>query len=373
MHKIARFKANAKFLLPVIMIIFILVAIFLSTHVGGGENALSEAIEGGELILTSISRNNQSITHFVENDKEQARQLLEAARASLDNAKAKLSAAKRTTDPYVRTMLANYQTLSEASDIMAQGVDNLLAISDNLENAINHYVQGAYENASAEASYSLQILTPLLSDFEKHNVSLNGLDYSYIPSGQRDRVKQAVNQYKRTMEIYNQYVLLLKILQNETDYLNLSRLIEEYMQQLQRAANIRDYETAHNLLQEISNVLQSLRSPTHQSAADMASQLDPSLLSGLTSQAARDLQTRLRNLEGIEDFENYLRSLERYLEASNYLERGELEEAELAVSEGLEMLEQGRGVDPQLQGFFTALREAFNSLQMRIRGQPDQG
>jgi len=373
MHKIARLKTNPKLLIPLVAIVFIVTAVFLSIRAGGGEDALTEAIEGGELTLTSINMNNQSITQFAENDEEQARQLLEAARASLDNAEAKLSAAGRANDPYVHTMLVNYQTLSGASDVMSKGVNNLLAISDNLESAINHYLQGEYENASAEASQALQILTPLLSDFEKYRSALSGLDYSYIPSGQRDRVKQAVSQYEREMEIYKQYVLLLKTLLNGTGYLNLSKQIEEYMQQLQRAVNNGDYETAQNLRQKISEILQSLKNSTYQNAADMASQLDPNLLGGSTSDVAQDLRTRLKNLEGLEDFENYLQSLRRYLEASNYLEQGKPDEAEQAVNEGLGVLEQGQGGDPQLQGFYTALREAFNSLRMRIRGQPDQG
>ncbi len=373
MQKTTRLKVNLKLLVPLIVIVLVVAAVFLSTQTGSGEDALSEGIGGGELALTSVGRNYESLEHFVRDDEKQAEQLLEAARASLENAMAKLGSAGRTDDEYVLSMLDNYLTVSQASDVMAQGVENLLAISNRLDNAVNYYLRGEYESASTEASYCLQVLTPLLSHFETCNENLDDLDYRFIPSGQRSRLTQAVNQYRSEMEIYNQYTLLLRSLLEGTDYLESSEAIEEYMRELLRAIDEGDDETVQELLQEISSILQSLKEPEYQNAADVASKLDPNLFSGMTLEIAQDLKMRLKNSEGIDEFENYLRSLEKYIEALNYLEQEDLEKAEQSVYDGLEILEQGQGSDSELRGLYTGLREAYSSLLMYIKGQPEQG
>jgi len=349
--------------------------VFLTTQPGGGEDILSEALEGGELTLTSVGRNYESLTQFMQNNETQARQLLEAARDTLENARAKLNSAKRTRDQYVLGMLDNYQRLAQASDVMAQGVDNLLVISENLTDAIFYYSYQDYGNASEKASYCLQVLEPLLSDFETSEMALNGSNILYIPSGQRDQLTLRVNQYKSENEIYYQYVWLLRSLLNGTDYLQKNALLEEYLRQLQSAIANQDFQTAQTLLQRISDLLQSLRDPRYQSAADIASQLNPGLLSGKASDTAQQLKNRLRNLGEIDAFEKYLQSLEKYLEAQRLLEQGDVEGAEQAINEGLGFLGQGQPQvsDPELQGLYTGLREAYNTLRMRSKGQPPQG
>jgi len=61
------------------------------------------------------------------------------------------------------------------------------------------------------------------------------------------------------------------------------------------------------------------------------------------------------------------------LEALRHFEQGETVEAEQLINEGLGILAQGQGGDSELQGLYEGLREAFNTLQLRIKGQPDQG
>jgi len=373
MKKIPRLRISPKILIIPVIGVLIVAAVFFSIQSGGGENTLSDAIEGGEFALASVGRNYESLIHFVQNNETQARQLLDAARVALENARAKFSSARRTDDEYVLGMLDNYQRVSQASDVMARGNDNLLVINENLTSAISFYSQGDYEQASEQASYCLQVLTPLLEDFEESSVALNGTNVIYVPSGQRDRLTLGVGQYRNEMEIYNQYVLLLRSLMQGRDYLAMNAQLEEQMRQLQSALANGDYETAQRLREEISQILQSLRDPRYQSAADLASQLNPNLLRGTASDVARELRNRLRDLEGIAAFEDYLQGLERYSEALRLLEQGDREGAEQAMNEGLGILGQGQRGDQELQGLYTGLREAFNTLEMRIKGQPEQG
>lgn len=348
-------------------------AVFFTSQMGGGKDALNEAIEGGELILTSISRNYESVIQFARNDKAQAEQLLESARVALENSKAKLNSAGRTSDEYVLDMLDNYQKLAEASNVMAQGVDNLLLISENLTNAIDYYWQEDFEKASEQASHCLQILSPFSSEFEKSNATLNDIILQYIPSGQRDRLTLGVDQFRNEKALYNQYILVLRSLLEGKEYLQMSALLEEDLRQLQKDIATQHYETVQELLQEIFEILQSLKDLRYQNAAHVASQLDPSWLSNMTSKIAEELRNRLRNSEGIVTFENYFQSLERYLVALRHLERGELFESEQAIAYGLGILAQGQGGDPELLSLYTGLIEAFNTLRLRIKGQPDQG
>jgi len=382
MSKIGNLRANLKLLIPLIVAGLLIAAILLSTPMGSSPNPLSLALEGGQYTLTSIGRNNESMTHFVENREEEARDLLTAALASLESARARLTAAGNTEDEYVLHMVENYQILAQASGVMSKGVENLLSVSDDLESALDHYWRGEYEEASQNASVCLQILTPLVTEFERWNQSLNDLNYHYIASGHREQTEQAVKQYRSAMETYLQYILLLQSLLEGVDYLEMRQLIDEYLRQLQSAVSRGDYNAARELLQEISRMLQSLKGQNYQNAAATASQLDPNALSGEASEAAQDLKTRLKPTEGIEGLEKYLESLEKYLEALSYLEQGDLQSAEQAASEGLAGLGQGAGQGPgmgpgqgdlELQNLYLGLTEAFNSLLMRIRGQPEQG
>jgi cellobiose-specific phosphotransferase system component IIA len=374
MQKITGLKTAPKILIITVIGALLVVAVFLSVQTGGGEDLLNEAIEAGELTLTSVGRNYESLTKFVQNDEAQAKQLLEAARATLENAETKITAAKRnTSDEYVLGMLDNYHRLAQASDTMAQGVDNLLTISENLTSAIDYYLQRDFEKAAQQASYCLQVLTPLLSDFRKADTALNGTNVVFIPSGQRDRFTLRVGQYLNETEVYSQYILLLRSLLEGKDYLQKNELLEEYMRQLQSAIANKDYQAAENLRQKINDLLQSLRNPEYQNAADLASQLDPNAFGGTTSGIAEELRNRLRNLEGIDAFENYLQSLEKYLEALRHIEEGKPSEAEQAINQGLGILQQGQGGDPELQGLYEGLRLAFNTLQQTIREPPPPG
>jgi cellobiose-specific phosphotransferase system component IIA len=350
------------------------VGVFLSTQTGSSENILSEAIEGGEGTLASVGRNYESLMQFMQNDEAETRQLLQAAQVALENAKAKLNSVEsRTSDEYVLGMLENYQRVAQASDVMSQGVNNLLTINKNFTNTIYYYYQKNYTEAAEQASYCLQVLTPLLNDFATSNASLNDINVVFVPSGQRDQLRLRVGQYRNETEIYIQYVLLLRSILEGKAYLQMNSMLEESLKQLQSAIANNDYQTAQDLRQRISEMLQSLQDQSYQNAADIASQLDPSLLNGVASDVAQELRNRLRNLEGIEGFENYLQSMEKYLEALRRLKQGDKEGAEKLINEGLDLLQKGKPSDHELQGLYEGLREAFNTLELRIKGQPPQG
>jgi hypothetical protein len=372
MKNTSRWKINPKILIIIAIAAIVVAAVFLSTQTRG-EDSLSEAVEGGELTLTSVGRNYESLTQFVQNDEEQTRQLLEAARATLENARAKFGSARRTSDEYVLGMLDNYESVVQASDVMALGVDNLLLVSKNLTDAIDFHRQKEFEKASAQAAYCLTVLEPLLSDFETSNTALSDINVVYIPSGQRDRLTLRISQYGNEAAVYNQYVLLLRSILEGEDYLKLNAQLEDLMRQLQSAiANNDDQAAQDDLRQQISNILQQLRDPSYQNAADTASQLNPNSFSGAASDAAQELRNKLRDLEGIDAFENYLQSLEKYLEATRHFEQGETAEAEQDINEGLSIL-QGQATDQELEGLYAGLRQAFNTLELRIKGQPPQG
>jgi len=373
MKKIAQLKINPK-MLAILATAALLVAVgFFSTQKGESEDPLREATEGARLTLTSVSENYESLTQFMQEDETESRQLLEAARLTLENAKARLNSAGSTRDEYVQGMVDNYQDLAQASGVMAQGVENLLTISKNLTNALNYYWQKNYEKASEQALYCLKILTPLLSDFAKSNDTLNAMNVFYIPSGQRDELTLRVSQYRNETRIYNQYVFLLRSILKGKAYLEQNAFLEERLRQLQNAVANGDYEAAEAYLQEISDILQSLEDPEYQDAVDIAAQLNPDLLSGKASDLAEELENRLRDLEEIGAFENYLQSLRQYLKALTHYERGEFEEAQEAINEGAGRLGQGHGGDSELQGLYEGLEGAFSALEMRIRGHSDPG
>ncbi len=119
--------------------------------------------------------------------------------------------------------------------------------------------------------------------------------------------------------------------------------------------------------------LQLLRNQTYQNAADLASQLNPDQLGGNNSNIAQELKDRLRDLQGLDAYQKYLQSLEKYLDALKLFNGGKLNEAQDALNQGLGILGKDGNMDPELQGMYQGLRGAYSSLQMRIRGQPDQG
>jgi len=377
MRKIPELKTPLKLSIALTLIALLIAVAFLSIHIGGGgQNVLNEAVEGGEYALKAVGRSYESLMHFVQENQTQAEELLKAARTSVDNAKAKLTSAGRTEDQYTLRMVENYKIISGASEVMAQGVDNLLTISDSLQNALDYYSQGEYEMASQQASQGLDVLTPLLTDLKEWNSSLDGLNYNSIASGHRDRVKHAVSQYRGEHEIYFQYILLLRSLLEGKDYLETRELIDEKLRQLQSAIANEDYETAQRLRQEISELLQTLKDPKYENATTTASKLNPELLEGNAFDVSLDLKTRLKNLKGIQEFENYLQSLEKFVEALSYLaqENPDPQAAEKSANEGIGILEQALELsDPELQKLYTGLGEAYNSLLMRIKGQPDLG
>jgi hypothetical protein len=341
----------------------------------GEQNSLNEAVEGGELALTAVGRSYESLTHFVQKNQSQAEELLKAARVSTDNAERKLSSAGRTRDVFTIRMVSNYKIISGASEVMSQGVDNLLAINGKLRNALTFYSQGEYVNSAEQASQALDVLTPFLTDLAEWNSSLMGLNYNSIASGHRDRVKVAVGQYQSEREIYLQYVLLLKSLLEGKDYLETREVIDEKLRQLQSAIANEDYTTAQKLLQEINDLLQTLKDPRFDDATETASQLEPELLEGTAFDAAQDLKTRLKDLAGIQQFETYLQGLEKYVTSSIFLAQGEPTAAEQAANEGIGILGPGQPYlgDPELQRLYEGLEQAFSSLLMRIKGQPDLG
>jgi len=353
----------------------VIATVFLNNiRIGGESNPLTEAIEGGESSLVAIGRSPESLTNFMKDEEESAGELLKAAKASQEHAKAMLTSATRTADEFVLSMAENYGILLESSHVMTQGIDNLLAIREELEKTLNYYRQGAYENASSAASACLQTLNPLVDQFELGNQSLDGVNYHYLASGQRDRVKHAVVEYREEMRIYLEYIFLLESILEGVDYLREMDYTRELFDQLQHALASKDYENAQRLLQEISEQLQLLKDPQHQKVATTASKLDPSLLEGAAFNTAQDVKNQLKDLHGIQGFENYLECVNRYMEALSYFEQGDLEASETAIGQGLTSLGWGEGAaDAEVQKFYTALREAFNSLKMQKRDQPDQG
>jgi len=377
MHKLIGLKTGLKFAFFIAVLALVIAAVVLNNLItGGGPKALTEAMEGGESVLTAIGRSHESLTNFMKNNEQLAEELLKVAQTSQENAKAKLTFARHTDDDFVINMAENYGILLDSSHVLTRGLDNLLAITDDLKKAFGYYEQGAYEEAAEKASVCLQTLTPLVKQFNLWNRSLDSINYGYVASGHRDRVKHAVVEYRDENRIYLEYILLLESIMEGVNYLNAMDAINELFDQLQHAVANKDYENARDFLEEISEQLQLLEDPQYQNAASTASELDQSLLDGEAFNIAQDVKDQLKDLEGIQGFENYLESVRRYMEALSYFEQGDLEAAEEAIGRGLSLLGQGESLtDAQIQRFYTALRGAFNSLttQMRTSGQLDQG
>jgi hypothetical protein len=373
MNKPAWVGKNAKILIVPVIAVLLIVAVFLSIQPGGSEDKLSLAIEGGELTLTSVGRNHESLSAFVQEEEENARELVDAARVAAQSAKPRLDSAKRVNDEYIQRMVGNFETLAAASNVMSQGIESLLLISPNMTSALDYYSNGKYERAANQSAYCLFVMVPLLSSFRQSDSAVNAMNIFFVPSGQRDRMTLSISQYKDEMETYNQYILMLQSLLKGKDYLRMNEQLEEYMRQIQSDISNGNYESAQQNLQAASQLASSMKDPGYQEAADQASQLNPSQLSGKAANTAQELRNKLRNLEGLDDLENYLRSLQKYLEALDRLQKGNPTEAQQALNEGLSILSQGQGKDEELQGMYDGLEAAFNELQLRIKGQPDQG
>jgi len=346
-------------------------AVFLTNQGAEQRSHLTEAIEGGESTLTAISRSHESITNFVGDNEGLASELLKASKASQEHARARLTSARGTSDDFVFKMTENYEFLLDSSRIMTQGVDNLLDISGDLEKTLNYYRQEAYGEAAEKASVCLQTLVPLVGHFERGNQTLDGINLFYVASGHKDRVKLAIIQYRNEMGIYLQYISLLESIMEGYNYLEQTDTMNELFDQLQHEIASEDYETAQRILQEIFQQLQLLKDPQYQNATSKILELNPNLLDGTAYEVALDLKNQVKDSEG---FENYLKSLQKYIEALSYFDQGNLDAANEAIAQGLLLLGNGANpAYPELQRFFAGLEGAFSSLEIRIRGQPDQG
>jgi hypothetical protein len=374
MRKFIGLKTGLKLILFFGVLALVITSVFLANIRGEQGNSLTEAIEGGESVLTAIGRSHESLTNFVKDKEEMAADLLTHAKASQEYAEVRLTSSKNSKDTFLLNMIENYWMLLNSSHVMTQGVDNLLTISDDSKETLNYYREGAYEEAAEKASVCLQTLTPLVEQFEPWNHTLDGVDYSYLVSGQKDRVKNAIGQYKDEMRIYLAYISLLESIEKGVDYLNVMDNVNNLFDQLQHAIANQDYASVPELLQQISNQLQLLKGPNHQNAASIASKIDPSLLDGSAFNTAQDLKNLLKDLEGIQGFENYLGSVAKYAEALNYVDQGDLQAAEEAIEQGTSLLGQGQTLsDLYVQKYYTALENAFNTLKMRIRGPQPEG
>jgi hypothetical protein len=374
MRKFIGLKTGLKLILFFGVLALIITSVFLANIRGEKGNSLTEAIEGGESVLTAIGRSHESLTNFVKDKEEMAADLLTHAKASQEYAEVRLTSSKNSKDTFLLNMIENYLMLLNSSHVMTQGVDNLLTVSDDAKETLNYYREGAYEEAAEKASICLQTLTPLVEQFEPWNHTLDGVDYSYLVSGQKDRVKNAIGQYKDEMRIYLAYINLLESIEKGIDYLNVMDNVNNLFGQLQHAIANQDYASVPELLQQISNQLQLLKGSNYQNAASAASKIDPSLLDGSAFNNAQDLKNLLRDLEGIQGFENYLESVAKYAEALNYVDQGDFEAAEEAIEQGTSLLGQGQKLsDLYVQKYYTALENAFNTLKMRIRGPQPEG
>lgn len=366
---------KSKFALVLTAVVLIVAVILLSgATLNNVRNPLTDAIESGESTLTAIDRNHQSITDFAGGQQELAKELLETARASQEQANTSLTYARHTDDEFVLNMAQNYAFLLDSSDAMNQGVDHLLTVDEDLQTALDYYWQQSYESAADSASTCLQTLEPLVDQFEKSNQTLDGINYRYLASGNKDQVKYAVGEFKDAMTTYFQYVQLLRSIKEGAAYMQETNKMNDLLHQLQDT--LANNENATQLLEELSKQLEQLKDPRFQNAISLASQLDPGLLSGLAQYTAQDLKNQLKDVEGIDRFENYLKAVEKYNQASMYLSSGDKEKATETADQALAMLPQGESQSGQrddIQGYSAALEFALNSLKMQIRGQPDQG
>ena len=356
-------------------VVIVAVLLFSLFTINPVRNPLTDAIESGESTLKAVDRNHESMVKFATELAAEAEELLKTAQTSQEQAKVGLTYARHTDDEFVLNMVQNYGFLLESSQVMNQGVECLLAVNDDLQKALNYYSQRSYSLAADSASICLQSLEPLIGNFEVGNQSIERINYRYLASGHKDQVKYAVLEYKDAMSIYLQYIELLKTLKQGAAYMKKADEMNDLFNQMQNNLANNAYENAQQLLDELSRQLEGLKNPDFQNAASLASQLNPSLLSGLAHNTAEDLKNQLKDLKGIDSFENYLKAVEKYREASMYLANGETTKAEETTNQALAMLAQSEGQPGQgsdTSRYSEALEFALNSLKMQIRGQPDQ-
>jgi hypothetical protein len=375
MRKFLGSRTGLKLALVVLIVALVFAAILLNgLRFGGGSNQLNDAIEGGESAITAVGRGYESMMDFAKDEQDSSRELLSTAIASQEYADTKLNSARTSSDSYVSGMVDNYGLLLSSSHVISQGVSNLLAVGGDLDQTFRYYRQGAYEDAAQKASVCLQTLTPLSSQFQTADQSLDGINYQYIASGHRDRTGNAVAEYKGAMKIYRQYISLLETIRNGVNYSKQMSRIREMFQQLQHALSSQDLENARKLSEQIQEQLEFLKDPKFQEAVARASELDLGLLNGMMLDVAQDLKNQLKDTGGLDEFELCLRSLQKYMNAQDFLRQGNSKAAEDSIDEGLSLLSEGQGeATADLKNFYTALQIALNSMKMQIRGQPDQG
>jgi len=355
-------------------VVIVTLLVFSVFNIDTARSPLTDAIESGEATFRAVDRNHESIVNFAKEHLAEAEDLLKTAQISQEQAKMSLTYARHTDDEFVLNMAQNYGFLLESSYIMNQGVDNLLEISDDLDRALNYYSERSYSSAADVASVCLQTLEPLIGNFDEKNQSLENINYRYLASGQKDQVKYATIEYKDSMTIYVQYVQLLKSLKEGAAYKQKTDDINSRFSQIQTDLAEGEFNDARQRLDELSKQLEALRDSEFQKAATLASQLNPSLFSGMAHSTAQDLKNQLKDLKGIESFQNYLKAVGQYAEASTFLANGELTEAEETANQGLTMLAQNAGQSGQgsdVNKYSQALEFALNSLKMQIKGEPD--
>lgn len=356
-------------------VVIVAVLLFSMFTINTVRNPLTDAIESGEASFRAVDRNHESMVDFARELVEEARDLLKTAQISQEQAESSLTQARHTDDEFVLNMAQNYGFLLESSYVMNQGVEHLLAVDNDLQKALSYYWQKSYSSAANTASVCLQKLEPLIGDFNTCNQTLENINYRYLASGHKDQVKYAVIEYKDAMAIYLQYVQLLKSLKEGAAYKQKTDEIENQFNQIQNDLANNAYENAKQQLDELSKQLESLKDQQFQNAASLASQLDPSIFCGLAQNTAQDLKNQLRDLAAIDGFQDYLKTVEKYAQAKMYFSNGQLQEAEDAANQALQMLNQSSGESGQggdASRYSEALEFALNSLKMQIKGQPDQ-
>ncbi len=372
-----RLRSRKAKLTLVLIISFVLIGVlfFSLSVINSVRNPLTEAIESGEATVKAVDINHESIANFAEGLTAQADDLLKTAQISQEQAEVSLVYARHTDDEFVLNMAQNYGLLLESSNVMSQSVENLLAVNGDLQKTLNYYGQESYSLSANSSAICLQTLEPLLANFSASNQTLENINYRYLASGQRDQVKYAVTEYRDAMAIYLQYVQLLKTLKEGTAYEQKAKEINDQFNQIQNDIANSTYEDAKQRLNDLSKQLDSLRTQQFQNAASLASQLEPSMFSGLAQRTAQDLKNQLRDSTGLDRFQNYLAAVGKYTDASTYLAEGNLKDAEDSANQALQMLAQSQGQSGQgsdISRYSEALEYALNSLEMQIKGQPDQ-
>jgi hypothetical protein len=377
MIRMQRLRSRKAKLILILTLSFVLIGVlfFSLSMFNSVRNPLTEAIESGEATVKAVDINHESIANFAEGLTVQADDLLKTAQISQEQAEVSLVYARHTDDEFVLNMAQNYGLLLESANVMSQGVENLLAVNDDLQQTLNYYGQKSYSLSANSSAICLQTLEPLLANFSANNQTLENINYRYLASGQRDQVKYAVTEYRDAMAIYLQYVQLLKTLKEGTAYEQKANEINDQFNQIQNDIANSTYADAKQRLNDLSKQLDSLRTTQFQNTASLASQLEPSMLSGLAQSTAQDLKNQLRDLTGLDKFQNYLAAVGKYTDASTYLAEGNLKDAEDSANQALQMLAQSQGQSGQgsdISRYSEALEYALNSLKMQIKGQPDQ-